>query len=399
MKSFRLACWALALTSLSIQVTGGTGEAAAVPGQVSTSIPNMEGSVLTVNGPIDPDTLGNTIMHEHIFINFSLPDNDPERWRWAGRTPPRGATAVGLYNRPLTMDILDLVTLGRPNRDNLLLTDEATAIDEVREFKIRGGQTIVDVTSIGLGRDPLALRRVAQASGLQIVMGASWYRKSWHPRDMDSRSVESLTEQIVHDVVSGVDDTGIRAGIIGEVGTQGDPLTPNEIKVIKASGRASRLTGAPVSVHTSAQLHEQPKILDLLAAEGADLTRVIVGHSNSLAADQPFMKQLLDRGVYIQFDLLGRQPTVRRRVTDTDVAAAIVELIDAGYVDRILLSQDVCTKVQLKAFGGTGFSFILEQFIPYLKRLGVTDEQIGTIMITNPKRVLTFASPGSATTD
>jgi phosphotriesterase-related protein len=399
MKSFRLACWALALTSLSVQVTGGTGEAAAVPGQVSTSIPNMEGSVLTVNGPIDPDTLGNTIMHEHIFINFSLPDNDPERWRWAGRTPPRGATAVGLYNRPLTMDILDLVTLGRPNRDNLLLTDEATAIDEVREFKIRGGQTIVDVTSIGLGRDPLALRRVAQASGLQIVMGASWYRKSWHPRDMDSRSVESLTEQIVHDVVSGVDDTGIRAGIIGEVGTQGDPLTPNEIKVIKASGRASRLTGAPVSVHTSAQLHEQPKILDLLAAEGADLTRVIVGHSNSLAADQPFMKQLLDRGVYIQFDLLGRQPTVRRRVTDTDVAAAIVELIDAGYVDRILLSQDVCTKVQLKAFGGTGFSFILEQFIPYLKRLGVTDEQIGTIMITNPKRVLTFASPGSATTD
>ena len=399
MKSFRLACWALALTSLSVQVTGGTGEAAAVPGQVSTSIPNMEGSVLTVNGPIDPDTLGNTIMHEHIFINFSLPDNDPERWRWAGRTPPRGATAVGLYNRPLTMDILDLVTLGRPNRDNLLLTDEATAIDEVREFKIRGGQTIVDVTSIGLGRDPLALRRVAQASGLQIVMGASWYRKSWHPRDMDSRSVESLTEQIVHDVVSGVDDTGIRAGIIGEVGTQGDPLTPNEIKVIKASGRASRLTGAPVSLHTSAQLHEQPKILDLLAAEGADLTRVIVGHSNSLAADQPFMKQLLDRGVYIQFDLLGRQPTVRRRVTDTDVAAAIVELIDVGYVDRILLSQDVCTKVQLKAFGGTGFSFILEQFIPYLKRLGVTDEQIGTIMITNPKRVLTFASPGSATTD
>ena len=399
MKSFRLACWALALTSLSIQVMSGAGEAAAVPRQVSTSIPNMEGSVLTVNGPVDPDTLGNTIMHEHIFINFNLPDNDPERWHWAGRTPPQGATAVGLYNRPLTMDSLDLVLLRYPNRDNWFLTDEATAIDEVREFKIRGGQTIVDVTSIGLGRDPLALRRVAQASGLHIVMGATWYRKSWHPRDMDSRSVESLTEQIVHDVVSGVDDTGIRAGIIGEVGTQGDPLTPNEIKVIKASGRASRLTGAPVSLHTSAQLHEQPKILDLLAAEGADLTRVIVGHSNSLATDQPFMKQLLDRGVYIQFDLLGRNPTVRRRVTDTDVAAAIVELINAGYVDRILLSQDVCTKIQLKAFGGTGYSFILEQFIPYLKRLGVTDEQIGTIMITNPKRALTFASPGSATTD
>ena len=135
----------------------------------------------------------------------------------------------------------------------------------------------------------------------------------------------------------------------------------------------------------------------MLAAEGADLQRVVVGHSNRIAPELEFMTQLLARGVYIQFDTLGRPPTVRRAVNDTDVAHGIVNLIEAGYVERILLSQDVCTKIQLKAYGGTGFSFIQEQFIPYLKQLGVTDAQIQTIMVDNPKRVLTFAAPAPRT--
>jgi phosphotriesterase-related protein len=369
----------------------------ACPG--AAPLPNISGKVLTVNGPIDPQSIGTTIMHEHIFIDFNLPDADLARWQAADRTPPSAATAVGVYNRPLTMDKLDLVLLGYPNKDNWYLTDEQTAIDELMEFKRRGGDTIVDVTSIGLGRDPQALSRVASATGLHIVMGASWYRKSWHPADMDRRSVESLTDEIVRDVTVGVGESGIRSGIIGEVGTQGDPLTPNEIKAIKASGRASRLTGAAVTLHTSAQLHQQPKILDLLAGEGADLRRVVVGHSNPIATDRQFLTQILDRGSYIQFDLLGRNPTVRSRVTDTDVANAIVELIKAGYTDQILLSQDVCTKIQLKAYGGTGYSFIVEQFIPYLKRLGVTDQQIDRMMVANPRRVLTFVAPSTQPTD
>jgi phosphotriesterase-related protein len=354
---------------------------------------------MTVNGPIDPDQLGHTIMHEHIFIDFTVPDDTDARWKAAGRVKPVGATAVGLYNAPLTMDILGAVTLGALNRENYLLTDERIAIDEVLEFKRRGGGTIVDTTSIGLKRDPLALGRVSNATGLNIVMGASWYRKGWHDnQDLDARSIENLTTEIVRDVTVGVGDTGIRSGIIGEVGTEGNPLVPDEIKIIKASGRASRITGAAITLHTSALLKEQPKILDMLAAEGADLRRVVVGHSNPISTDLAFMKQLLDRGVYIQFDTLGRTPTVRSRVTDTDVANGIVQLIKAGFTDRILLSQDVCTRIQWKAYGGTGFSFIHEQFIPYLKRLGVTDAQIHAIMVENPKRVLTFVAPGAVNT-
>ncbi|MQA30927.1 MAG: phosphotriesterase [Luteitalea sp.] len=360
----------------------------------SGPIPDMTGKVLTVNGPINPDQLGTTITHEHVFIDFTVPDETPERWAATGRTKPVGATAVGVYNAPLGLDILGAVSLGAVNRDNWLLLDETVAIREVMEFKERGGGTIVDTTSIGLKRDPLALRRVASATGLNIVMGASWYRKGWFDdSEIERRSVESLADEIVRDVTVGVGETGIRSGIIGEVGTVGNPLVPLEAKIISESGRASRLTGAAVTLHTSAALKEQPKILDLLAQEGADLRRVIVGHSNALATDIAFMKQLLDRGVYIQFDLLGRSPTVRTRITDTDVAKGIVELIKAGYNDRILLSQDVCTKVQLKSFGGSGYSFVVEQFIPYLKRLGVTDAQVNTIMVENPRRALTFVAP------
>ncbi len=364
-----------------------------VVAQATPGAPTVAGRVLTVNGPIDPAEVGHALMHEHVFIDFNLPDSEPARWRDAGRTPPTAATAVGVYNRPLTMGLLDRVLFGHPNRDNWLLADEETAVRELGHFTRQGGGTVVDVTSQGLGRDPLALRRVANATGLHVVMGSSWYRKSWHPPDMAQRSIESLTDEIVRDVRVGVGDTGVRAGIIGEVGTQGDPLTPDEIKVIRASGRASRLTGAAVTLHTTARLREQPTVLDLLAEEGADLTRVIVGHSNELAVDLPFMTELLDRGVYIQFDLLGRNPTVRRRVSDTDVAHGIVDLVEKGYVDRILLSQDVCTKVQLKSYGGTGFSFIHEQFIPYLEALGVTTEQIGAILVSNPRRVLTLEAP------
>ena len=380
---------ALAFVYWSTVPAGGQGQAATTP----RPVPNMAGKVMTVNGPINPDQLGATITHEHIFIDFTVPDNTPERWAAAGRTKPVGATAVGLYNAPLTMNMLSAVALGAVNRDNWFLVSEDVAIGEVVQFKQRGGGTIVDVTSIGLKRDPAALRRVSNATGLNIVMGASWYRKGWHSAELDRRTVESLTEEIVRDVTVGAGDTGIRSGIIGEVGTEGSPLVPNEIKVIRASGRASRITGAPVTLHTSALLKEQPKILDMLAAEGADLKRVIVGHSNPIANDMAFMKQLLDRGVYVQFDTLGRNPSVRTRLTDTDVANGIVELIKAGYNDRILLSQDVCTKIQLKAYGGAGYSFIQEQFIPYLRSLGVTDAQINTIMVENPKRVLAFVAP------
>jgi phosphotriesterase-related protein len=334
------------------------------------------------------------MMHEHIFINNVILGDEFDN---PSRHPPSAATKLDFYNRPLTIDILGAVLMGYRNKDNLILGDEQMAIEELRDYKMQGGNGVVDVTSIGLGRDPQGLRRVANATQIHIIMGSSWYTKDYHPKEMDERSVESLTQEIVRDVTVGVGDSWIRSGIIGAVGTVGNPLTPNEIKVIRASGRASRLTGAAVSLHTAAGITEHEKILDLLQAEGTDLGRVIVGHSDWLVKELPFLKRLLERGVYIEFDHLGKLSRLRKGTTGhVDVSGGIVELIQTGYLDRILLSQNVNRKVDLKAYGGLGYSFVHELFIPLLRRLGVTEEQVEMMVVTNPKRVLTFAAPRPA---
>ena len=363
----------------------------------AAAIPNLAGKVLTVTGPIDPDQVAQTIAHEHIFIARTRPINEG--------VP--AATNLELTLEPLSLENLSAVrhyTVG-PRRDALYnffdLTDLDDAIAEVSEFKRWGGSTVIDVSNIGLGRDPKALVQVAHATGLNIVMGAGWYQKRYHPPDMDTRTVEELTEVIISDITVGAEGTNIRSGIIGEVGVNGNPLTPNEMKSIRASARASRATGAAITFHVGGHMEEKFTVIETVAAEGGDVTRVVMGHSNWIVDDLPFMKRLLERGVYIQFDTLGYLEALARsrlgRPDDYAVAQAIVELIQAGYVNQILLSQDVCTKLQLKKYGGRGYSYILEFFLPELRRLGVTDAQIQTIMVENPRRVLTFAAPAEGT--
>jgi len=360
-----------------------------------TAIPNVAGRAMTVLGPVDPKTIGPTVTHEHIFIARSHPTMPFAR---------PSASELELQLHPLTLENLSAVrgfTTPAVTRDyphNFYdLTDFDDAVAEVREFSRWGGDTIVDVSNIGLGRDPQALVRVAHATGLKIVMGSGYYAKNFHPSDMDQRTVEELTDTIVHDVTRGADGTDIRSGIIGEVGVSGNPLTPNEIKSVRASARASRATGAAITFHVGGFMEEKFTVMDLLVDEGADLSRAVFGHSNWVADDLPFMKRMLARGVYIQFDTLGYTEALTRsrlgRPDDWEVAIAIAELIKAGYGERIVISQDVCTKMQLKKHGGRGYSYILQFFLPQLRTLGVTEDQIHRIMVENPRRILTFVAP------
>jgi phosphotriesterase-related protein len=368
-----------------------TGSGASGPD--TPTVPNIAGKILTVRGPITPDELGPTLMHEHIFIDFQRPAH-LRGVRQGQHRDITTATDIGLYLEPVSLKNLSAVRNGvAPNRDNLYLTDVGDAIDEVFHFKRWGGSTIVDVTSIGLGRDPKGLVQVANATGLHIVMGAGYYQKQFHPPDMDARTVDQLADVIIRDVVQGVDDTAIRSGIIGEVGVEGNPLTPNEMKSIRAAARASRATGAAISFHVGGYMEEKFQVIDAVAAEGADVRRVIMGHSNSIATDVPFMKRLLARGVYVQFDTLGRMGSRLGTVDDGKVAVAIAELTKAGFGDRILLSQDVCHKIELKKYGGSGYSYVMQFVLPELRRLGVSEPEIHKFMIENPRQVLAFVAP------
>ena len=350
------------------------------------------GVAMTVTGPVDPQNLGVTLMHEHLFLGGGS----------RGPGPGTPATQVALWGQPLTLERLHLAREGVSFK-GLALGDEALALREAQAFRAAGGRTIVDTTNVGMGRDPLTLRRVATVTGLNIVMGCGWYTPASHPPDMDARTPEELAQEMVRDMTVGVGDTGVRSGIIGELGINGDPLTPNELKVVTAAAWASRATGAAISLHYGGLWRERLQVAELLSKEGADLSRVIFGHSDSYAADVPFLLELLSTGVCVEFDLLGRPgaPIARSpgvpganpwgpQATDILVAEAVPKLIDAGYGDRVLLSQDVGFTIWLRGYGGNGYAFVLEKALPELRRQGVTEEQLQTIMVETPRRLLTL---------
>jgi len=365
----------------------------------TAAIPDMSGKVITVAGAIDPAALGQTLMHEHLFLD--LRQNHLPHLKMVpveGRSEPLltsedfPVTELSIWEAKVAFGNLHLARHEAPIADNYVLSDEALAVKEVMEFKDRGGSTIVDVTSIGFKRDPEALLRVSRTTGLNIIMGTGYYQKVFHPLDMDSRSIEELTAVIVRDVTVGVGATGIRSGIIGEIGVQGGPVTTNDIKSVRAAARAGRLTGAVVSFHKGGDGEERFQVLDVYAEEGGDLSRAIMGHSDFMAHDVPLVIEVAERGVYIQFDLIGRAEDLGESFASKD-ARAIAALVEAGYEDRILLSHDVCWKVHLKHYGGFGYSFILERFLPYLLESGITEAQIRKFMVDNPARVLPFVAP------
>ena len=362
-------------------------------------VPDMSGKVLTVEGPISPGDLGVTLMHEHLFVDLRK-NHLPHMVHEKGLADPTfttediPATDLELWEAKVDLGNLHIAREMGPIADNYVLSDEKLIAKEVLEFKKLGGTSVVDVTSIGIKRDPRALRRVSEVTGLHIIMGTGYYQRVFHPPDMDERRVEELTEEIVSDVISGVADTGIKSGIIGEVGVNGGPLRPNEIKSIRAAARASRLTGAAITFHRGGVGAERRETLDIVAQEGADLGRVILGHAEEIAPDLELMLELLERGVYIQFDRLGREQALADSIT-LHAARAIPQLVDAGYEDRILLSHDVCWKVHLKHYGGFGFSFILEKFLPHLLEKGISGDQTRKFMVENPAKVLQMVAPQS----
>lgn len=339
------------------------------PAQRLPKIPNLSGKVLTVMGPIEPSALGTTLMHEHIFINF--------------KPPP------AMFPAPTNITVIEPPPADPKKRQGLTSFDQS--LGAIMDFKNIGGGTIVDVSQFGLMRDPLALKLVSRASGLNVVMGSGFYMRQLHPPDMDKLSLDQLTEIIVRDIAVGAQGTDIRSGIIGEVGVVGKPLTPNELKSVRASARASRLTGAPMSIHNFEPLDEMLQVLDIIESEGVDLHHVVMSHTGG--RDVKTMEALFDRGVYVEWDFMGQAPLPKK--ADEQRIESIFAMIHAGHTKQMILSHDVCIPSQLKVNGGGGYTYIHDIIIPGLKAKGGSDDVIKTIMEENPRSVLTFTAPRS----
>ncbi len=336
-------------------------------------------------GPVSPDTLGSTTTHEHLLINFSCMFVEPKE-----------ASQKALAYQPVALDNLGWVRYNwTSSLDNLNLIDEDVAIREAMRYKMAGGGTIVDATTIGIGRDPLGLARIARATGLNVIMGAGFYVDMVHPSDMPERTESQLASQIVGDIREGVDDTGVKAGIIGELGCSW-PLTDNERKVLRAAAIAQRETGAAILIHPGRDEQAPREIIEVLSEAKADISRTIMGHLDRTVFSYNVLSQLAQSGCYLEYDLFGLESSYYPLAdidlpSDAQRIGFIRRLIADGHRDRIVIAHDICFKARLVQYGGHGFAHILENIAPRMRRKGVKDDDMQAILIENPKRVLTFA--------
>ena len=350
------------------------------------------GKVQTVLGPVEPGELGVTLTHEHLFIDLTgvLPQK------------PSGAGWLDIYDEPLSMENVGLVRHHHiPNRDMGRLSDLEVAIDEAVIYKRRGGGTLVDATNADIGRDPVNLAAVSHATGLNIVMGAGHYVDVAHPDDMGSRSEDDIIESLVSDLTEGVEDTGIKSGLIGEIGCSW-PLSDNERKVLRAAGRAQAVTGAPLLIHPGRDEVSPLEIVEILDSVGTDLSHTIMGHLDRTVFKKSTLKSLAESGVYLEWDLFGREqhyywanPTIDmphdgQRIED------IAWTIEQGYGDRVVVAHDICTKDRLLKYGGHGYFYLLSRIVPRMKYRGYLQEHIDAILVDNPASALAFRVPKAA---
>ncbi len=307
------------------------------------------GTVMTVLGEIAPEQMGNTLTHDHLLL---------DAW-------------------------------GLRNLYEVILDDEELAIQELAAFAAAGGGTVCDPTNIGLGRDPEALARLSRATGVNIVMGAGWYREVVYPDYIATTSTEELARFLVREILEGVDGTGIRPGFIGEIGTERGQISPAQERVFRAAARAHVRTGIPILTHTTHWGELAIEQLDLLAEEGVPADAVIVSH----LGDRRTIDSLLpiaERGAWLNVDNLafvaGYAPLSFR-------ADNVAELCRRGLAGQVMLSNDICELGQLHAYGGVGYDNVITNFVPMLRERGVSDEDIHRMTVESPGRAFAFRAP------
>lgn len=308
--------------------------------------------VQTVLGPIDPADLGVTLPHEH--------------------------TQIALWQIPDRWDYWQLTR------------DRVTILQELAAFREAGGRSLVDLTLPGVGRDPAWLVDLAQASGLHLVMGCGWYRGAYYPADalIDRRSVDDLADELVREATLGVGESGVRPGIIGEIGTDKPWLSAQEERVHRATARAARRTGLAITTHAVLSPVGLAQ-LQIFEEEGADPARVVIGHADSYPVLEHYLA-IVERGASVEFDFLGMTFSATERHGEGRVVELLCDLLARGHVDRILLSQDVCHDSQLLRYEGHGYTYLARSFLPRLLAAGVSEAEISAITVANPRRLLTI---------
>ena len=339
----------------------------------------------TVLGLVSGDELGITLTHEHFFeddSSFYVEPSDIGKRLFA--------------HQPVTLENVGRVRFApMSNLDNLVTFDEDNMIIEALSYRLAGGNTIVDCTPVNLGRDPDGLVRISKATGLNIIMGSGYYREATLGHEMGKRSEEDIRDEIVREIKEGVGANKIRAGLIGEIGCS-YPMTNNERKILLAAAQAQCLTGAPLSIHPGYGEPSALEIISMLSDAGVDISRTIMCHVDISVRQESTRRELARTGCYLEYDHLGREEYYYPNVWTIDLPDdlrrldEIMQLISWGYLNQVLVSTDASAKCWRPSYGGWGYEHILRNFVPLMRKRGVSEDEIHTILIDNPKRAIPF---------
>lgn len=340
--------------------------------------------IRTVQGPIAADDLGITLGHEHLLIDL--------RGLW--EQPPAGRAYL-VEQEPTLENLGALLRNPYDSRPNLLIDDPELSIQELRHYRAAGGQSIVDLTTVGIRPEPEKLRAIAQRSGIQVIAGCGYYRQPLLPAELHERSTEAIADDLLRWLNEGMYGTSIRAGLMGELGTS-SPIYPFEERQLRAAARVQQQTGASINVHPLIWGHEHLRILDILEEEGADLTRVAISHCDELAEPE-WHARIAERGAVLSFDTFGSETYFDRSFAqeprDTERITCVLRLLEKGYGAQITLAHDICTRIQLHRYGGWGWDHVLANIVPRLRHAGVSEQELDTMLVETPKRLLTL--PGN----
>ena len=342
----------------------------------------LTGKIQTVLGPIEPDALGRTLMHEHVLCDIRPPGT-------------RGDNDLG---PEITLENVWQINYGRGLKRagrKYMLDLEDIATREVAMMKHDGGDAIVELSCGGLSPDPNGLRRIAVGTGVHLIMGCGHYVNDYQDARNHDRSVDDFASEMIGQILTGAWGTDVRAGMIGEIGCQA-PWTDLEKRVMQGALIAASATGAAINVHPGRDPDQPQEVADFIAAAGHPTERVVISHIDRTVFDVERLLRLADSGVTVEFDLFGQESSYYG-LSDIDMPndatrlRLIRALIDHGHLDRVVISHDICYRTRLASFGGHGYGHIFRNVVPMMQKRGYTEDEIDAILVGNPRRLLTFA--------
>ena len=297
--------------------------------------------IRTVLGDIRKDELGATLAHEHF--------------------------------------IVDLDRVRKDGYSFIKDVDEVTP--EIRKAMDQGICAAFEVTTNDMGRDVRKLKEISEKTGLKIVCSTGFYLASYHPEWMNEATKEDVAKIYMRDLCEGIDSTSIKAGLIAEIASSPKAFEGNEKKILEAAGIAAKQTGFAVSTHTGR--YTAVETIETLLQEGVDPDKIIIGHQD-LIDDSDYHLSLLKYGVNIAFDTCGKVAYMADEIR----ARNAKKIVEAGYGDHLVLSNDISRHTYFTTFGGSGYLAVMGSVVPLMREEGLDEDTIRKFLVDNPARIV-----------